>query len=217
MIPIIAGVGMAAGGSVLNGFGARRQAKRIKRAYGRADRDRSAITDRLLTAQGEAGQATTNALLEHLSRITAGAGTGRAQMAERDAAAAGRVAGVAPLVSQAADPVAQAAQARAGGTLARARGADDALALLSAIRRVEAQSAGRAGTQAGAAQVPLAEARTRGEYDMAEVERRLARALGSPSNSAANMQLVGGLMNIGGQAAIGYGARSVPAVSVASY
>jgi hypothetical protein len=50
---------------------------------------------------------------------------------------------------------------------------------------------------------------------MGEVERRLARALGSAPNSAANLQLLGGLLNIGGQAAIGYGARALPAAAPA--
>jgi hypothetical protein len=208
MLPIIAGLGMSAGGSLLNGLGSRRAARKIKRAYGQAERDRSAITDRLLSAQGEAGRVTSNALLEHLARITGGVETARGDQAGQAAAAVARVAGVGPLVAQAGDPVAQAAQARTGAQLGNARAAEESLALLEAIRRVQAQSAGTAATRANAGSAPLAEALARGQYDMDEVERRLARALGSAPNSAANLQLLGGGLNIGGQALIGYGARA---------
>lgn len=211
---LIAG-SLAAGGAGANYMGGQSEARRKSRAIKRAraqmealDAQDQASTDRQIGSQSEAGNVRQTALLDHLMRMGAGSMPEAQQQVDATNAEAARLAG--PAMTDGTDT----GQAAASLQVARQhpqQQARNALALLQGLGQAESRSGARGKTQALTADVPLMRALLQEQMLRQELERQrsqvqadLGSTLSTTGNTAANLQLLGGLMNAGAQGGFMY-------------
>lgn len=206
MTMMAVGAGLGAAGQVSNYFGGKSEAKRKSRAIDRFGRDSAAIYDAMAKdawSQGMERQRGTGQVIAGLKDTMGTPATAAPQTSEFLPAGPGaddafRGDAYRQVMAQATAPRAEVDQANLDATQA---GMDrqqlarllDALGFSSTIE-----------AQAKAPEHERVQWQKQRELD--EARRRLESVLGSTGNGARNLQLLGSLLNTGGQAAMMYGA-----------
>jgi hypothetical protein len=196
----------------INAMAARREAARRRATLKKYQANMDRVSARDFTALQDEHRAQSAGLNEYIQGF---AGANNLPMAQADEA--GRQSRVAGLTGPDAvesasgpgDPYAQArqgAQAYAGGTNQLQATAASRARLLAALQQAQDQRGANIDTQTAIRSNPLAYERYRNEMEREQLRRQLGNSLGSYSQAAANMQLVGGLAQAGGAGLTAYSA-----------
>jgi hypothetical protein len=213
------GAGLGAAGGISNYMGGKSEAKRKSRAMDRYNRDSAAIYDAMVKDawnQGQERQRGTGQVISGLTPAMSTPGTEAPQTASFiDAAPSGRGEAYDHILQTAMQPRAAVDQSSLDATQA---GLDrnelarilDALGYSSTIESQVNDPAHK-------------RLRWQKEQELAEAKRRLESVLGSTGNKARNLQLLGSLLNTGGQAAMMAGSfgggptAGIPGAGAATY
>lgn len=206
MLPLAIGVGLGAAGTVANYMGGRSEAKRKQKAIDRYNRDSSAVYDTMMKDAWEAGQERqrgTGQVIEGLRPTMGAPASAVPQLADFMPAEQPDPSGIrGDAYRRAMATAGQPRQRVNQSQVAATQAGMDRTALARALDALGFSSTVEAQTKAP----QHARLQWQKRQELEQIKARLESALGKTGNGARNLQLLGSLLNTGGQAAMMYGA-----------